>query len=90
MITCRLKEEPLPLPTFQWIITLNETDLAIAVGNITVNGMYLDNDTLVFPGNVITELDQYSVLNVTCNVSNPFGNATRTTSIKICGMSVNN
>ena len=90
MTVCQLKEEPLPLPTYQWMITLNETDLPITVGNITVNETYFDNDTLIFLGNAITELDQYSVLNITCDVSNDFGSANRTTSIKICGMSVNN
>ena len=87
-IICRLKEEPLPPPTFQWMTNfiLNETDLFASVNNIIVDTTYFDNDTLIFSGDEISELDQYSVLDVTCNVSNAFGFDIATTSVKICGM----
>ena len=86
-IICRLEEQPLPPPTFQWITTfiLNETNLVASVGNI-IDTTYFDNDTLIFPGDEISELDQYSILDVTCNVSNAFGFDIATTSVKICGM----
>ena len=83
VIICRLKEEPIPLPEFQWKIALNETD--ITVGDIEVSGTYFNNDTLTFSGSVITELDQYSILSVNCIASNFFGGDTGNTSIIICG-----
>ena len=83
MIVCDFKEEPLPPPEFQWKITLNETD--ITVDDIEVYGTNFDNDTLIFSGNAITELDQYSILSVTCISSNFFGSDTGNTSVVICG-----
>ena len=88
IIVCHLEEPPLPPPTFQWMTNfiLNETDSFASVSNITIDTTYFDNDTLIFSGDEITELDQYSVLDVTCNVSNAFGLDTATTSVKICSM----
>ena len=83
VIICYLEDEPVPPPKFQWKITLNETD--IIIGDIEVNGTYFDNDTLIFSGNAITELDQYSILRVTCIASNSFGSDTGNTNVKICG-----
>ena len=83
MIICQLKDEPVPPPEFQWKIALNETD--IIVDDIEVNGTYFDNDTLIFSENAITELDQYSILSVTCTANNFFGNDTGNTSVIICG-----
>ena len=89
-IVCRLDENkptPSPLPAFQWLTTFKSNE---TVGNITVTATvdttYFDNDTLIFSGDAIAELDHYSVLNVTCNATNNFGHDNATTSVKICGM----
>ena len=78
---------PSPLPAFQWLTTFKSNE---TVGNIpvtaTVDTTYFDNDTLIFSGDGIAELDRYSVLNVTCNATNNFGRDNATTSVKICGM----
>ena len=89
-IVCPLVQEPLPPPEFQWRITLNESDLTLNFDDIAVyvDRTYRDSDTLIFSGTVFTELN--SVLNVTCDVSNSFGNDTGTTSISLCGKSINN
>ena len=89
IIVCPLVEKPIPPPCFKWKITLNETDLTFDEIEVYMkdNGTYYENDTLVFSGNVFTELNYHSVLNISCDVSNSFGNDTRTTSISLCGKS---
>lgn len=87
-IVCHLAQRPEPPPEFQWKITLDESDLAFDDIAVHIASTNYDNDTLVFSGMVITELDQYSVLNVTCDVNNSFGNDTGTTSISGCGKSL--
>ena len=92
-IVCRLENEPTPspLPAFQWLTTFksNETVDSITV-TATVDTMYFENDTLIFSGDAIAELDRCSVLNVTCIATNNFGSDNATTSVKICGMINNN
>ena len=90
MIVCHLAQRPEPLPEFQWKITLNESELTFDDIAVHIANTSYDNDTLIFSGTVTTELDQYSVLNVTCDVSNSFGNDSGTTSIRVCGKSINN
>ena len=88
-IVCRLDENeptPSPLPAFQWLTTFKSNE---TVGNVPVTvtvATHFDDDTLIFSGDAIAELDRYSVLNVTCNAFNNFGRDNATTVVKICGM----
>ena len=83
-IVCRLARRPVPLPEFQWRITLNESVLTSDEISAYIDSTIYDNDTLVFSGNMIAEFDQYSVLNITCDARNTFGNDIGITSISVC------
>ena len=85
-IVFRLAQRPIPLPEFQWRITLNESILTSDYISAFINSTVYDNDTIVFSGYMIADFDQYSVLNVTCDVRNIFGSDVGTTSISVCGM----
>lgn len=89
-IVCHLAQRPEPPPEFQWKIILNASDLAFDDIAVHIASTNYENDTLSFSQTVINDLDQYSILNVTCDVSNSFGNDSGITSIRACGKSANN
>ena len=80
-INCPLIQEPQPLPDFQWNVTLNGTEILLDDQELSV---LTENGSLTLNGTVNIGFDQTSTLDVTCEVSNIFGNDTVNTSISLC------
>ena len=83
-INCPLTQELPTPPQFQWKVTLNGIDLSheeIITFGLSV---YTENDTFTLSGTISIGFDQTSILDVTCEVSNDFGNDTEKTSISMC------
>ena len=79
-----LTQELLPLPEFQWNITLNGRDLSNEEISTLGLSVYTEKGTFSLNGTVNTRFDQTSMLVVTCEVSNNFGSDTGNTSISMC------
>ena len=77
-------QEPWPPPQFQWNVTLNGSDLTNDLTSfVSISYNVMENDTLIINGTV--NIDHASALDVTCEVSNMFGNDTKKTVIRLCG-----
>ena len=83
-INCPLTQEPLPLPEFWWIINLNGRDLSYEEIVSFGLSVYPGYGTFSLNGTVNTEFDDASMINITCEISNDFGNDTERTSIGLC------
>ena len=85
IINCplNLTQEPLPPPEFQWKVTLSGLDLSHEEMTSFGLNSYTENGTFSLNGTV--NINQTSTLDVTCEVSNKFGNDTEKTSISLCG-----
>ena len=81
-IDCPLTKELHSLPDFQWKVILNGTEILLDDHELSV---LTENDRLALNGTVSIGFDQTSMtLDVTCEVSNRFGNDTANTSISLC------
>ena len=81
-INCPLSREPNPEPNFEWNIALNGRDNNTINLTRFVSSSDMENDTLTLNGMV--NITQTSTLDITCEVSNRFGNDAEKTSISLC------
>ena len=89
MINCSLIQDPQPPPEFRWTLTYNSTNLSLnSEDNIMYHhglSVYQENETLTLNGALLDGLDGDLRIYITCNVSNIYGNDSRSTSISLCG-----
>ena len=86
-VDCPLEREPLPAPTYEWIMILNETEVILEATNLQSLGVHpFHEDKRSIHLNATVALRNYTTINLECMVKNFYGNDTETTSISVCGM----
>ena len=91
MMTCLLTQDLLSPPEFRWTLALNNavtmTITYLSFEDLYDYGLsvYKEYNTLTLNGTLTLRLSNDSILNVTCVVSNTYGNDRESTSISLCG-----